>query len=161
MPATVCTCVSIGNEASARSQTMRTAIVMLANTTTSVGADMEAQNTVFEYLYRDAGNFKTYGQLILGGRSPDAEHAIRGCLDGGSHFVAEQIGIPSLCPEHWASVGEGPSDLDHAYHEFVRLRAAIESDRSTAIWGSLEELLARMQGAAGQWDVTRSPNCFL
>lgn len=122
---------------------------------------MEAQNTVFEYLYRDAGNFKTYGQLILGGTSSDAEQVIRRCLEGDGQFVAEQIGIPSLCPEHWTSVGEGPSDLDHAYHEFVRLRDASDSDRSAAIWGSLEELLMRMQGAAGRWDVTRSPNCDL
>src|SRR3546814_7465310 len=79
---------------------------------------MEGHFTVFEYMYRDVGNFKTEGRLLLSGMDPEAEAVIRGCLEWGDQFVAEQVGVPALCEDHWDSVGEDPSDLDHAYHEF-------------------------------------------
>lgn len=122
---------------------------------------MSARDSIFEYMYRDGGNFKTYGQLLLSGYTAEAEQSIRGCLESGDQFVAEQIGVPPLCHEHWESVDDGPSDLDHAYHEFVSLRAAGREDASLKLWGSLDTLLARMQGAACKWDVRQSPNCDL
>lgn len=122
---------------------------------------MGGQFTVFEYVYRDAGNFKTAGRLLLSGQDGEAEQAIRACLEWGDQFVAEQIGVPALCEEHWDSVGEGPSDLDHAYHEFVCLRPAEKADMSLREWGSLTGMVARMKAAARRWDVTLSPNCDL
>lgn len=122
---------------------------------------MEGTFTVFEYMYRDAGNFKTSGRLLLAGRDRKAEHVIRSSLEYAEQFVAEQIGVPALCEEHWESVGEDPSDLDHAFHEFIGLRLAKEEDLAMAVWGSLELLVSRMQSAAGRWDVTLSPNCDL
>jgi hypothetical protein len=115
--------------------------------------------TVFEYLYRDAGNFKTAGSLRLSGQDPQAEAIIRACLEWADQFVAEQIGVPSLCYEHWQSAGDGPSDLDHAFHEFVGLRPAEASELQIPLWGSLDTMLVRMRAAAGRWDVTLSPNC--
>lgn len=122
---------------------------------------MEGSSSVFEYLYRDAGNFKTYGRIRLSGVASGAEQAIRDCLDWDDQFVAEQVGIPSLCREHWESVGEGPSDLDHAYHEFVGIRVWSVGDQDLPLWGSLETLLSRMQDAARRWDVRLSPNSEL
>src|SRR3546814_2442989 len=61
---------------------------------------------------------------------------------------------PALCEDHWDSVGEDPSDLDHAYHEFVCLRPADRDDRVLPEWGALGTLVARMQAAARKWDVT-------
>jgi hypothetical protein len=118
-----------------------------------------AHHTIFEYLYRDAGNFKTHGALLLTGSVPDAEPALRRCLDWDNQFVAEQVRVPSLCPAHWESVGDGPSDLDHAFHEFVCLRPATAKELTLPHGGSLQALLARMQAAAGCWDVRLSPNC--
>lgn len=57
---------------------------------------MAQTRTVFEYLYRDAGNFKTYGRVLLLGRDEAAEREIRACLEWGDQFVAEQVGIPAL-----------------------------------------------------------------
>lgn len=122
---------------------------------------MVGEFTVFEYMYRDAGNFKTAGRLLLAGRDPSAEGVIRSCLEHANQFVAEQIGIPALCEAHWESVGEDPSDLDHAYHEFVGLRSAMKEDSTLAVWGPLELMVSRMQSAARKWDVTLSPNCDL
>jgi hypothetical protein len=122
---------------------------------------MEGQFTVFEYMYRDAGNFKTMGRLLLSGQDINAEAAIRTCLEWSNQFVAEQIGVPALCEEHWKSVGEDPSDLDHAFHELLALRRAKEEDMALDVWGSLETMVSRMRTAAGKWDVTLSPNCDL
>ena len=119
------------------------------------------RHTVFEYMYRDAGNWKTSGSLLLVGGCPDADAAIRACLDWSDQFVAEQVRVPSLCPKHFEETGEGPSDLDHAYHEFIGLREATPDDFLEAPAGSLLDLVERMRVAAGRWDVTLSPNCFL
>lgn len=122
---------------------------------------MGQEFVVFKYMYRDAGNFKTFGRLLLTGQDVAAGAAIRKCLEWGNQFVAEQISIPVLCEEHWASVGEGPSDLDHAFHEFIGLRAAGAEDLTLPVWNSLSALLERMRRAAHRWDVTLSPNCDL
>lgn len=116
---------------------------------------------IFEYMYRDAGNFKTDGRLLLSGQVGETEADLLRCLDWGNQFVAEQVGVPSLCREHWEAVEEGPSDLDHAFHEYVRLRPATPDELSLPSGGTLQELVQRMQAAAGRWDVTLSPNCDL
>lgn len=122
---------------------------------------MSQECSVFEYMYRDAGNFKTHGRLLLSGSFHEAEPAIRRCLDWGDQFVAEQVGVPALCRVHWEAVGDGPSELDHAYHEFVRLAPMEAGEASSPVWGQLAELVARFQDAAGEWNVTLSPNCDL
>jgi len=85
---------------------------------------MVSHYCVFKYMYRDAGNWKTYGELLLQGEAVHVLDELRECLDWGDIFVAEQVGIPSLCAEHFASCGDGPSDLDHAYHEFIDIQPA-------------------------------------
>lgn len=126
-----------------------------------VSSTQTKTHTVFEYRYRDAGNWKTGGALLLTGAADDAEASIRSSLEWADQFVAEQVGVPSLCPQHFESTGEGPSDLDHAYHEFIGLREATPGDLSQPLAGSVSELVERMRAAAGRWDVTLSPNCFL
>ena len=122
---------------------------------------METRSSIFEYMYRDGGNFKTHGRLHLTGCDAEAEAKVLRSLDWGKQFVAEQVGIPSLCREHWTSLDDGPSDIDHAFHEFVCLREANPEDSNLLIWGSIEMLVTRMQSAAGRWDVRLSPNCNL
>lgn len=122
---------------------------------------MQSADSVFEYFYRDAGNFKTHGRIRLAGTDDRAEQTIRDSLDWGDQFVAEQVGVPSICRAHWEAVGEGPSDLDHAYHEFFGLRALRNEDQDLPVWGSIETLVLRMQRAAGNWNVRLSPNADL
>jgi|SRR5690606_3887509 len=122
---------------------------------------MGTGTSIFEYMYRDGGNFKTHGRLFLAGFDAAAEAEVVRCLDWGRQFVAEQVGIPSLCREHWASLDDGPSDLDHAFHEFICLREATPDDSPLPVWGVVGTLVARMQSAAGRWDVRLSPNCDL
>lgn len=115
---------------------------------------------VFEYRYRDAGNYKTHGQLLLTGAGEGTEAALRACLEWDDQFVAEQVGVPVLCGSHWKSVGEGPSELDHAFHELAALRRA-KADVKGAVWGTVEGLVGRFRSVAGKWDVRLSPNCGL
>ena len=122
---------------------------------------MSGGDSIFEYMYRDGGNFKTFGRLKLRDWNEEADAKIRLCLESGELFVAEQIGVPALCGEHWEAVEDGPSDLDHAFHEFVCVRQPKDADSDLPAWGSLDAMLDRMQGAARRWDVRLSPNCDL
>ena len=123
---------------------------------------MSTKHCVFDYVYRDAGNWKTYGALLLVGDCTGAALKIRDCLESGELFVAEQVGVPALCQRHWVDCEDGPSDLDHAYHEFVDLRPATNDDVVTfCVAGRLSVLLDRFQRAAGCWDVSLSPNCYV
>mgnify|MGYP006188608141 CR=1 FL=1 len=84
--------------------------------------------SVFEYLYRDAANWKTYGEALLTGCwSPSLAARIEAALDGDRLFVAEQVGLPALQPVHAANYGSDP-DLDHPFHEFVQLRPGTPED---------------------------------
>lgn len=75
-------------------------------------------------MYRDAGNWKTRSCVLLVGIDDEAESVLRACLEWGEQFVPEQVMLPALYEQHWRSYGDGPGDLDHAFHEFVALRPA-------------------------------------
>ncbi|MDH7974163.1 hypothetical protein QH494_18395 [Sphingomonas sp. AR_OL41] len=74
--------------------------------------------TAFEYLYRDASNYKSHSQVYLSGRLSGADRAlIVSKLQDGEFFVAEQVGIPPLYEALYA-LSDGPTDDDHRWHEF-------------------------------------------
>lgn len=122
--------------------------------------DKQVACCVFAYQYRDAANWKTYGELLLAGEASEADiSAVVSLFDGGDLFVAEQIGIPSLCEQHFIDY-DGPSDLDHAYHEFFELRPATREDIDRmSIFATISDLFARITATGGRWDVRLSPNC--
>lgn len=109
---------------------------------------------VLECLYRDAGNWKTHGAVLLRGKVGDNGAAIRSCLEQGELFVPEQVLLPALHPQHWRDHEDGPNDLDHDFHEFAALRDAREEDvRSLAPCGSLVQLVSLFMAPQGRWDV--------
>lgn len=115
---------------------------------------------VFEYMYRDAANWKTYGQALLKGAfSQSYIDVIVPALDGGRCFIAEQIGIPPLQDEHLDFYDPiEDEDIDHAYHEFVALRAAEPDElEKLSVVGDVTEVVARIQAIANRWDCTLSP----
>lgn len=115
---------------------------------------------IFEYMYRDAGNWKTFGLLLMHGNGEDVQALLEACLECGRQFVAEQVNVPPLHMKHFADCGEGPSDLDHAFHEFICLRPATEEEQmGMKVHCTLQGFVVRMQKAAGHWDVTLSPYC--
>ena len=115
---------------------------------------------VFEYLYRDSGNYKAYGELLLEGSLGEADIAkLRSALESGEYFIAEQLEIPTLYESLWAECKSSPSEeYDHVWHEFSGVRAATAEDLSTLKpWGSAVTLLAVVLKIA-VWNLSLSQN---
>jgi hypothetical protein len=70
------------------------------------------------YLYRDAGNYKFWGEFFVAGNLSESE--ISPFLIDGEYFVPEKIGIPSLVPAV-------RNDDDHLLHEFYCFEQAAEA----------------------------------
>lgn len=94
--------------------------------------DPDREYSVFEYLYRDAGNYKTHARVLLRGCAlPGDEAAIRAAVDDNT-FIPARVGLPSLHEQHWRDCGsEYDSQLDHPLHEFTELRPAQSDDIKT------------------------------
>lgn len=132
--------------------------MQLTDMQAEVSSDASKECCVFEYLYRDASNYKAWGTILLSGvPSQNDIAALRACLESDEYFVAEQIGIPAVYKELWDLSG-GPNSDDHALHEFVALREATEDERkSLPLIGDLSSLLKTFQ-AVTTWDYSLSPN---
>lgn len=81
---------------------------------------MEHKNSklVFDYRYRDAGNYKVDGRILLiGTLTKQEQFAIQSKMESGQFFIAKQVGIPPLF-EKLFEFGGGPTAEDHAWHEF-------------------------------------------
>jgi hypothetical protein len=113
---------------------------------------------VLEYLYRDASNYKASGAILLTGYPTQGDiAALRACLESGEYFVAEQVGIPAVYKELWELSG-GPTDDDHALHEFGEIRvASVEEINTLPLFGSFSNLLATFQ-TVKIWNYSLSPN---
>ena len=122
-----------------------------------------SSHCVFEYLYRDAGNFKAYGELLLEGTLSKMEVArLRSFFESGEYFIAEQVGVPTLYEQLWKQCECEPSaDMDHVYHEFVDIRSATEEDLVLfEPWGSAGALMSIIEKIE-VWDLTLSRNWSL
>ncbi len=116
---------------------------------------------VLEYLYRDAGNFKAFGKiLVFGNISEDYICEIKKYLEAGEFFVAEQVNIPTLYSQLW-EYSNGPTIADHAFHEFLLIRLASEQEiESMDLWGETSVLLDTFRKASQQsWDCLQSVHC--
>lgn len=117
--------------------------------------------TLFEYRYRDAGNFKAYGRIALDGELTSSEQdRLRDCLETDGQFVAEQIDMPTLYAELYKWSG-GPIDDDLCTHEFVALSVIDDSElpENAHRWGSAKDFLARIS-AVEEWDLRLSPHAW-
>ncbi len=111
----------------------------------------DGERQVFIYQYRDASNYKAGGMLLVYGASRDVEEdLIRGCCDANGCFVAEQVGVPALRDQLFA-FGGGPTDNDHACHEFQGVRPATAKEiASLPLWGGLRDLTCRFLRTEGK-----------
>lgn len=131
---------------------------MSRNKQAGESSDSSKECCVFEYLYRDASNYKAWGTILLSGVPSQTDLVVlRARLDSGEYFVAEQVGIPAVYKELWDLSG-GPTSDDHALHEFVNLRqATTEETAALPLYGSLSKLLEAFQVVTA-WDYSLSPN---
>lgn len=96
-------------------------------------------NIKFSYLYRDAGNYKEFGEIIFtnqNSKSPEEiELVIRKNLIDGDFFVPEKWNVPRLSFENYSP------ELDHEYHEFESLE---ETNENTTENIDVSEFLIRI-----------------
>lgn len=109
-------------------------------------------------MYRDASNYKAFGELLLiGNYTVDDFEAIHASCDDDRSFIAEQIGIPALCHILY-EFGGGPTDDDHIFHAIIRFRNALPNEIGMAPWGTVAKLVAEFSRARGNWNYSLSPN---
>jgi hypothetical protein len=92
------------------------------------GSDMNSKIT---YMYRDAHNFKNYGEFVV--RDLITIEEISPYLIDGEFFVPEDIGVDILRPI-------AMNDWDHQYHEIVSIEPTSLRSRlsSSALIASLQ-----------------------
>jgi hypothetical protein len=114
--------------------------------------------TAFDYMYRDAGNFKAFGTIVLKGSVNQADQAmVRSRLSDGEFFIAEQVGVPPLYHELYRWSG-GPTENDHCWHEFISFRETSAPDRESTC--TADEFVDRF-AVVEKWDETLSPHFAL
>lgn len=73
-------------------------------------------NVCMEYLYRDAANYKSWGDVVFRNENDldilKIEERIRAALIDREFFVAEKVGVPVLYFE------SRDDELDHQWHEY-------------------------------------------
>lgn len=107
--------------------------------------------TAFEYLYRDASNYKAHSHIFLSGRLSDTDRAlIVSKLQDGEFFVAEQVGIPPLY-EALYDLSDGPTEDDHGWHEFIAFADEVPA-RDEPIWGPADDLTLKF-AAVTSWNI--------
>jgi hypothetical protein len=87
------------------------------------------ENIKLTYLYRDASNYKAWGDVIFTNQEGSSlqviEKSLTGCFLDGIFFVASQVGIPEVFLFH-----EYPfSEDDHFFHEFFSVECS--NDQAT------------------------------
>jgi len=112
---------------------------------------------IFNYLYRDADNYKSWGTRIFRGtRFPGDLERLQAATEDGEHFVATQVGLTPQQP----GMISFPSPADHGYHEIPEDETDIEeietyegADLDPRTWA---EFLAEFEavGPAG-WDAVK------
>jgi hypothetical protein len=113
--------------------------------------------TAFDYLYRDAANFKAFGTVVLKGRlNGDDRELIRNCLSGGEFFIAEQVGVKPLYGELYKWSG-GPTVSDHCWHEFSGFREVASEPEHFERAVGVTDFVARFRAVA-EWDGAFSPH---
>jgi len=115
--------------------------------------------TLFEYLYRDAGNFKAFGALAFeGALTVDEQQKLRSHFPGDGLFIAEQLDVPPLYKALYEWSG-GPTLSDHCWHEFSDVKVIEDSEvpADAHRWGSVTRFLERL-AAVDVWDEGLSPH---
>lgn len=116
--------------------------------------------TSFDYMYRDASNFKAFGTVILQGSVSAADQEIvKDRLCGSEFFIAEQVAVPPLCSElyRWS---DGPTVSDHCWHEFVGFREIKSLPNESGPVFPASEFIGRLT-SVDSWAEELSPHFLL
>jgi len=105
-------------------------------------------NTLLEYLYRDASNYKQHGSAVLRGNI--SLDSIRHLLIDGEYFIPSQIGLPDLQYKFKEQGFEYPTEDDHNWHEIISMQPTI---KKPAIPLSRNEFLFRLKKSFRDHDI--------
>ena len=86
---------------------------------------MSALNSRFEYLYRDASNYKTWGSVAFAGRvTDDFTRRLLRALESSEFLIADQVRVPEL----FLGLRDWPLEQDdHCWHEFSAIESTTEA----------------------------------
>jgi hypothetical protein len=114
--------------------------------TETMGATMGTTNTLFNYLYRDAGNYKRWGEIVFAGAPSDAfTLRLKKVLYDGALFIASQVNVPDVSFE---ASGTDPRDNDdHPWHEFSSMENSSQPPNDPSK-RTIEELVGQFERAA-------------
>jgi hypothetical protein len=84
-------------------------------------------NIMLSYLYRDAGNYKNFNEVVFTNDSQlpldEIERRLKACLIDKEWFVADKWGLKDL---HFTEFAWN-SELDHDWHEFESIEETEEA----------------------------------
>ncbi|WP_455233483.1 hypothetical protein [Geopseudomonas aromaticivorans] len=104
-------------------------------------------NTQIDYQYRDAGNYKTDGSVILEGEiTPEQLKAFQEVLFDSQTFIAPQVGLPALCPSR--DDDRYDDELDHELHDFLEFKLTLDSPTHSTTAAQLVERFAKVETEA-------------
>ncbi len=102
-------------------------------------------NIRFEYLYRDAGNFKNWGEIVFSNphnlNADFVSTMAEKILIDGAYFVASKAGVLDLHVETY------DEDLDHGWHEFYSFQSTDEAPNDPQE-RNVEEFIKSLQHAS-------------
>ncbi len=101
------------------------------------------KNTLIEYLYRDADNYKVWNEAVVSGVLTDEEKAqIEGSLSEGEYFLPQQVGLPEKRFDE-------ETESDHPWFELITIK-----DTNAPTTGALtaKELLENFLKAKDCWE---------
>lgn len=116
-------------------------------------ASASTKFTAFNYLYRDASNYKVHDTVYLIGEfTPAQREAIKLTLDGNEFFIPAQVGLDSL----QSQLESFPSADDHVWHElnFDEVEVLDTLPENTTAELTTTELANRFANV-NFWDVPR------
>ncbi len=116
-------------------------------------------HTLFHYVYRDAGNFKAHGSVLLSGTLSQKQQAeIKAKMEAKEFFIAEQIGVEALYETLYEYSG-GRTREDHVWHCFEGFEEVANEDEiiDMSCWGTANEL-HRSFKRVRNWNLCLSPH---
>ncbi len=100
-------------------------------------------NMRFEYLYRDASNFKKWGDVVFaGGADEILAGRLRKALHDGEWFIASQVRIPEMFLDDYPLVQD-----DHCWHEFNAL-VVVDASANDVENRTIDEFVVEVERAS-------------
>ena len=104
-------------------------------------------NTKITYMYRDACNYKNYGEIIVKGKyTEDQVDRILNTLDGYEYFIPEQVGFPAIRFDDY-------TEDDHCWHELERNDFTLTNEKATEGDATIEDIVNRFESVKRWNDV--------